>query len=63
MLLNTKKCFCLTLRHNISFSIYIAPFVYYLVTTSNIEIELNRESSDGRKCVEVLIVVKIIVNY
>jgi len=38
-------------QNNLSFSLYAAPFIYYLVTISESEIKFERKSSDRRKCV------------
>lgn len=38
-------------QNNLSFSLYVVPFTYYLVTISESEIEFERKSSNRRKCV------------
>jgi len=38
-------------QNNLSFSLYVVLFTYYLVIISESEIEFERESSNRRKCV------------
>jgi len=40
-------------QNNLDFSICAVPFAYFLVTTSEVEAEFNRKSTNKNKCVDL----------
>ena len=53
-------------QNNLSFSLCVILFTYYLVVTSEIKVEFNKEYINKKKYIDlilVLIVIEIIVDY
>jgi len=46
-------------QNNLSFSLYITLFTYYLVTTSEVEVEFNRKSTDENKYVNLILEISV----
>jgi len=57
-----------TFQNNLGFNLYILLYVYHLIITSKVKVELNKESIDKNKYIDLISKISIssmktIVNY